>query len=78
MERVWRGCGEGLERVSLLGLLVHSADAEIGGDSCLRCFKWNGGGEWNGRGWNIDLPTDSQVRVVWYQVHLVWYQVHLV
>ena len=34
---------------------------ELGGDSCLSKFKWNGGAVMHGRSWNIDLPTDSQV-----------------
>ena len=34
---------------------------ELGGDSCLSKFKWNGGAVMHGRSWNIDLPTDSQI-----------------
>lgn len=22
-------------------------------------FKWNGGGEWNGKRWSTEMPTDS-------------------
>lgn len=36
---------------------------DLGGDGCLKLFKWNGGAEWNGRQWAIDLPTDSQIVV---------------
>jgi hypothetical protein len=40
---------------------VYQRIIEIGSDSCLKQFKWNGGGLWNGREWNIDLPSDAQI-----------------
>lgn len=28
---------------------------------CMSDFKWNGGGNYNGKEWNYSLPTDSTV-----------------
>jgi hypothetical protein len=30
-------------------------------DSCCKAFRWNGGGNWLGRPWTPDLPTDTHV-----------------
>ncbi|XP_062507845.1 transmembrane protein 209-like [Corticium candelabrum] len=30
------------------------------GDS-LNCYRWNSGGRWNGRGWDNELPNDTQI-----------------
>ncbi|EFN51830.1 hypothetical protein CHLNCDRAFT_54824 [Chlorella variabilis] len=32
---------------------------ELAEGSCLAAFEWNRGGEWNGKPWSPELPTDS-------------------
>jgi len=34
-------------------------------------FKWNGGGEWNGKPWSADLPTDSALLLYIFAAFLV-------
>src|SRR4051794_32854227 len=35
--------------------------AELAKGGCLSCYEWNGGGEWTGKPWTSELPTDAQV-----------------
>ncbi|KAJ8382867.1 hypothetical protein SKAU_G00036450 [Synaphobranchus kaupii] len=34
---------------------------ELAHSGCMSSFRWNAGGEWKGRKWDTDLPTDSAV-----------------
>ena len=34
---------------------------ELAGGGCLSAYRWNGGGNWKGRTWNQDLPSDPQI-----------------
>lgn len=29
--------------------------------TCMADFKWNSGGEWKGKPWSVELPTDSSL-----------------
>lgn len=35
---------------------------ELSKGGCMSEFKWNGGGSFNGKDWDHNLPTDSSVR----------------
>ncbi|XP_029821480.1 transmembrane protein 209 [Manacus vitellinus] len=35
---------------------------ELSQGGCMSSFRWNGGGDFKGRKWDTDLPTDSSVR----------------
>ena len=39
-------------------------EAELAQGSYLSAYRWNSGGNWKGRMWSIDLPNDSQVRLI--------------
>ena len=49
---------------------------ELARGPCLGDFTWNGGGEWAGRPWTPDLPTDSALVLytfcAYLQVRLWW------
>ncbi|XP_036373923.1 transmembrane protein 209 [Megalops cyprinoides] len=34
---------------------------ELAHSGCMSSFRWNGGGDWKGRKWDTDLPTDSAI-----------------
>ena len=34
---------------------------ELSTGGCLRLFKWDNGGNYKGKPWNNDLPTDAEV-----------------
>lgn len=34
---------------------------ELAHSGCMSSFRWNAGGEWKGRKWDTDLPTDSAI-----------------
>jgi len=34
---------------------------QLADSTCMQPFTWNGGGEWQGRSWTADLPTDAAV-----------------
>ncbi|KAI1883463.1 hypothetical protein AGOR_G00231700 [Albula goreensis] len=34
---------------------------ELAHSGCMSSFRWNTGGEWKGRKWDTDLPTDSAI-----------------
>ena len=40
-------------------LVSRLKELSIGG--CLRLFRWDAGGNYKGKPWNTDLPTDTEV-----------------
>ncbi|KAK9805074.1 hypothetical protein WJX73_000434 [Symbiochloris irregularis] len=43
---------------------------DLGKGSCLQAYVWNGGGEWGGRPWTPDLPTDSALLLYTFCAYL--------
>lgn len=40
---------------------AHGFFSELGSGGCMSAFKWNGGGDFKGKPWEENLPTDSAV-----------------
>uniref|UniRef100_A0A8D2M8T0 Transmembrane protein 209 n=1 Tax=Zonotrichia albicollis TaxID=44394 RepID=A0A8D2M8T0_ZONAL len=45
----------------LLSLVPTAVIAELSQGGCMSSFRWNGGGDFKGRKWDTDLPTDSSI-----------------
>lgn len=38
--------------------------------SCMAAFEWNKGGEWGGKPWSAELPTDSALLLYLFASYL--------
>lgn len=44
-----------------MSISAHGFFSELGSGGCMSAFKWNGGGDFKGKPWEENLPTDSAV-----------------